>query len=455
MALSSSFLAAFLVAAASSVSQVAHAMPGSIVMRATSNSSIPGNSSSSSPMARVCGPNTANVTCLNRYGSLLPPSYSRDPDPSIGYTGAEVPDDSSWSLVQNADFVLFDEKRGLEILGSAPKISRGIIPVLNVIHEAPVFVPGINKLFVTQDGPPGNMSMLQLDLNTDPPAVSLIETDPPIYQPTGGLYNPKDGMVYLAVHGNNGSLPNGQKQHAGIARFDPKTLKAEWLVNNYYGFNFAGPNDLTIDPVGDIWFTDTDYAYVIGVSESPKQLQLATWRYRPSTGQVQVMDTSLDYPNGIQFSRDGKTLYVADSGLESYNPVPTRGAGDFYNYPIRIQFNSTGPRNVFAWDVARKGQDGTHPVITGKRVVFQSLEGAPDGLKIAANGYLVIAGGLAAGVDITDELGNQIARIQTSHPVENIQWSGDDLKTLWLVGIGGITKVEFDLAGPDLANYYN
>jgi sugar lactone lactonase YvrE len=350
--------------------------------------------------------------------------------------------------------VLFDKKRGLEILGPSPKIQRGIIPALNVIHEAPVFVPELNKLFVTQDGPPGNLSILALDLNHDPPTVSLVETDPPIYQPTGGIFNAKDGKIYYAVHGNNASLPGGLQQHAGIARVDPKTLKAEWLLNNYHGFNLAGPNDLTIDAVGDIWFTDTDYAYVIGVSESPKQLQLATWRFRPSTGQLQVMDTSLEYPNGIAFSRDGRTLYVTDSGLESYSPVATRGAGDFYNYPINIQFNSTGPRNVFAWDVARKGQDGTHPVITGKRVIFQALEGAPDGLKIAANGYLVIGCGLAAGVDITDELGNQIARIQTSHPVENIQWSGHDLKTLWLVGIGGFTKVEFNLPGPDLANYY-
>ncbi|KAL5317047.1 hypothetical protein ACEPPN_016101 [Leptodophora sp. 'Broadleaf-Isolate-01'] len=407
----------------------------------------------SSPMASVCGPKTANITCVHRYGSLLPPSFSRDPDPAVPYTGAKVPDDPSWALVQKADFVIYDQLRGLKLLGPAPKIYRGLIPVLNVIHEAPVFVPGLNKLFVQQDGPPGSMSIMTLDLNHDPPTVQNVVTDPPLYQPTGGVYNPKDGYIYYAVHGKNATLPNKQQQHAGIARVDPKTLKAEWLVNNYFGFNFAGPNDLVIDPVGDIWFTDTDYAYVIGVSDAPKQLQLATYRYRPSTGQVQIMDTSLQYPNGIQFSKDCKTLFVTDSGLESYNPVPTRGAGDFYNYPLYIQFNSTGPRNIFAWDVARKGDD-KHPVITGKRVIFQALEGAPDGLKIAANGYLVIGGGLAPGVDIIDEFGNQIARIQTSHPVENIQWSGADLKTLWLVGIGGITKVEFDLAGPDLANFF-
>ncbi|RWA08648.1 hypothetical protein EKO27_g6453 [Xylaria grammica] len=411
-----SFVAALLAATAVSASPRASALTGSITARNAANSSL------GAPVAYICGPKTANVTCVNRYGSLLPPSFSRDPDPSVAYTGAKVPGDPSWALVQQADFVLFDKKRGLEVLGPAPKIQRGIIPVLNVIHEAPVFVPELNKLFVTQDGPPGNLSILSLDLNHDPPTVALVETDPPLYQPTGGLYNSKDGMIYYAVQGNNASLPGGLQQHAGIARVDPKTLKAEWLLNNYHGFNLAGPNDLTIDDVGDIWFTDTDYAYVLGVSESPKQLQLATWRFRPSTGQIQVMDTSLAYPNGIAFSRDGKTL--------------------------------TGARNVFAWDVARKGHDGTHPVITGKRVIFQALEGAPDGLKVAANGYLVIGEGLAPGVDITDELGNLIARIQTSHPVENIQWTGDDLKTLWLVGIGGFTRVEFDLAGPDLVNYH-
>ncbi|KAK8122201.1 lactonohydrolase [Apiospora sp. TS-2023a] len=361
---------------------------------------------SSAPLAYACGPTTANISCVNRYASFLPPTFSRDPDPSIGYTGTKVPDDPSWKLVPNADFVSFDKKRGLEVLGRAPKITRGIVSWLNVIHEAPVFVPELNVLFVAQDGPPGNKSILKLDLSHDPPTVSPIETDPPIYQPTGGLYNPKDGMVYLA------------------------TLKAEWLLDNYHGFSLAGPNDLTLDPLtGDIWFTNTDYAYVIGVSDAPKQLQLATWRFRPSTGQVQIVDTSLQYPNGIQFSHDGATLYVADSGLESYSP---------HGGPHRVRLGRRQPGQPEA------------PRHHGEARHLPVLEGAPDGLKVARNGCLVIAGGLAPGVDITDKFGNQIARIQTSHPVENIQWSGDDFKTLWLVGISSITKVEFDLSGPKL-----
>ncbi|KAK8008798.1 hypothetical protein PG991_011349 [Apiospora marii] len=319
---------------------------------------------------------------------VLPSTYlSRDPDPSIGYTDTKVPDDPSWKLVRNAEFALFDKERGLEVFGRAPKIARGIIWWLNVIHEVPVFVPEMNGLFVTQDGPPGNMSILRLDLSQD-----------------------------LPTHGKNSSL----SQHAGIFRFDPKTLEAEWLLNNYHGFNFAGPNELALAPLtGDIWITDIDYAYAMS---------------------VQIVDTSLQYPNGIQFSHDGVTLYIAGPGLKSYSPVAIRGAGDFYNCDIYIQFNSTAARTVFVLDVDRWGPQK-----------YPALEGAPDGLKAAHNGYLVITGGLAPGVDITDGFGNQIARVQTSHPVKNIEWSGDDLNTLWLVGINGITKVEFDLNGPNLS----
>lgn len=206
-------------------------------------------------VAAVCGPSTANVTCVTRFGSLLPPSFSRDADPTVGYGQTVVPDDPSWALVTNADFVLFDQERGLEILGSAPTIQRSFIKLLNVIHEAPIYVPSLNKLFTTQDGPPGNLTNLEIDLNVDPPTVKAFETDPPVYQPTGGILH--DNYIYWAVQGNNVSLDGGLQQRPGIVRVDPVTHKAEWLLNNYFGFFYGGLNDLTVDPVGDIWFTDS------------------------------------------------------------------------------------------------------------------------------------------------------------------------------------------------------
>ncbi|KAJ8064645.1 hypothetical protein OCU04_006968 [Sclerotinia nivalis] len=94
-----------------------------------------------------------------------------------------------------------------------------------------------------------------IDLNDDPPTVTAFETDPPVYQPTGGILH--DNMIYWATQGNNVTLPGGLKQRPGVVRVDPKTLKAEWLINNFYGVFFGGLNDLKVDPMGDIWFTDS------------------------------------------------------------------------------------------------------------------------------------------------------------------------------------------------------
>ena len=64
-------------------------------------------------------------------------------------------------------------------------------------------------------------------------------------------------MIYWALQGNNVTLANGLKQRPGVARVNPKTLEAEILFNNYYGFFLGELNDLTVDAYGDIWFTES------------------------------------------------------------------------------------------------------------------------------------------------------------------------------------------------------
>ena len=70
----------------------------------------------------------------------------------------------------------------------------------------------------------------------------------------------------------------------------------------------------------------SDYALGLGLSN---QNQLASYRFRPSTGEIQIIDASLEHPNGIVFSRDGKTLYISDTGLETVSPNARRGKGNF------------------------------------------------------------------------------------------------------------------------------
>lgn len=67
---------------------------------------------------------------------------------------------------------------------------------------------------------------------------------------------------------------------------------------------------------------------------------------------------------------------------------------------------------------------------------------------MAQNGYVVTGAG--AGVDVLDEDGTLLVRVQTKFLVQNFTWTGKDLKTLWLFGIGGISKVEWNLQGQEL-----
>lgn len=100
-------------------------------------------------------------------------------------------------------------------------------------------------------------------------------------------------------------------------------------------------------------------------------------------------------------------------------------------------------RTVYAFDVS---SDGTR--ITNKRAVYLAAGLLPDGLKVAANGYIVTANG--KGVDVLDPLGQLLVTIQTNYTVNNFAFTGPEFKTLWLTGAGGISKVDWNLAGQKL-----
>ena len=72
----------------------------------------------------------------------------------------------------------------------------------------------------------------------------------------------------------------------------------------------------------------------------------------------------------------------------------------------------------------------------------------PDGLKVAQDGYILTGAG--NGVDVLDPFGQLLLTIQTNYTVQNFAWTGPELKTLWLMGNGGISKVDWELAGQRL-----
>jgi hypothetical protein len=152
----------------------------------------------SSPVAKTCGPSTADIVCIDRYASVLPYHFFRnntvDLNAPIPFGSTKVPNDTSFGLVKDADFLVFDQARAFELLGESPTYDF-IFEVPPAVHEAPVYVPSLNKLFFTQLTPPvGFLPQYVVDLNHDPPTLNEYISDPPVYGPNGGTFH--DGLIY-------------------------------------------------------------------------------------------------------------------------------------------------------------------------------------------------------------------------------------------------------------------
>jgi sugar lactone lactonase YvrE len=179
-----------------------------------------------------------------------------------------------------------------------------------------------------------------------------------------------------------------------------------------------------------------DYGWFLGIDDTAPMLETATYRFNPNTGAVNIVEDSAVQPNGIARSPDGTKIYIADTGAANGLVEQSLGSQGF-------SLNATGKRVIYAYDVCDNGLS-----ITNKRTIYQALDFGADGLKVAQNGLIVTATG--KGFDVLDEVGTPIIRVQTNYSVENFAWTGNELKTLWLTGAGGISKVEWNLQGQRL-----
>ena len=76
-----------------------------------------------SPLAQTCGP-SSDIVCMNKYASVMPYHFYRQASINGSYEDTYpstiVGNDSSWGLVGKADFLVFDQERGLPLLGQTP-----------------------------------------------------------------------------------------------------------------------------------------------------------------------------------------------------------------------------------------------------------------------------------------------------------------------------------------------
>lgn len=161
-------------------------------------------------------------------------------------------------------------------------------------------------------------------------------------------------------------------------------------MNNFRGRHLNSPNDLVFDSQSNMWFTDPPYGWYQGFpGVQPPEIPTAIYFFNMKTSALNVVSNTVALmPNGLAFSPNGATLYIADSNSTSGKPME--------HYAASL-------RNVWAFDV--KGS-----LLSNPRLIHQTETGWPDGLQVAHNGYVLVA--VFGGVDIIDpETGNLIGKI--------------------------------------------
>ncbi|MEQ1884570.1 MAG: SMP-30/gluconolactonase/LRE family protein [Bryobacteraceae bacterium] len=186
-----------------------------------------------------------------------------------------------------------------------------------------------------------------------------------------------------------GQKPDECKENTAISTLTPMR---KILADNYAGKNLGRINDLVVDKKGGVYFSSGTPYYV-----SP-------------SGQVLSFGAGLR-TNGIQLSRDEKTLYVT-------------------NGPV-----------IMAFDVQPDGS------VTNQRE-FGKLEGGGngDGMAIDSEGRVYCA--TAPGVQVLGPDGKYLGLIPMPRNGISIAFAGKDKKTLYAVGNGAVDKDGKEIVTP-------
>ena len=123
---------------------------------------------------------------------------------------------------------------------------------------------------------------------------------------SNGLAVSTDGKLYLCQHGDR-----------RIAMMDAPldAPKPNFIVvaGEYNGKKFNSPNDLVVTDSGEVYFTDPPYGLEGNISDPKKELPYQGVYKADKWGRIHLLIDSIERPNGLGITPDGKTLIVANS----------------------------------------------------------------------------------------------------------------------------------------------
>jgi gluconolactonase len=226
-----------------------------------------------------------------------------------------------------------------------------------------------------------------------------------------------DGTA-VSIYLENANAPNGlafdgkgrliavQRAQIQIGVLTPSRVV---VADNFEGQRFATPNDLVVDKKGGVYFT-----------EFGNQTVKTCVYYVTPEGKVLKVADDIARPNGVQLSRDEKTLYVADSNGEY-----------LLAYDIQTDGTIRNRRNFAKVDGARKTENG-----------FQS---GADGLAIDSEGRVYTTS--VTGIQVFSEKGDYLGTMPLPSAAQSIAFGGPGKRSLYVAGRGSVYKIDMQAQG--------
>jgi gluconolactonase len=220
-----------------------------------------------------------------------------------------------------------------------------------------------------------------------------------------------------------------------ITRTNLETGAYDVLTDRFEGARYNAPNDICVDGLGRIYFTDPCYG-----DRSQMEMEIeGVYRIDLDGSVTRILrQPDIERPNGIAVTQDSKRLYVVDS-------CPTIG----------------GNRKIWAFDLDEQG------VPSNQRLVIDFAPGrGGDGMRLDVEGNLYIAAGIMTprgphetadvppGIYVVTPEGELKSRIPVGEDVlTNLAFGGADGRTLYITA--GKTLFTTRVATPGQVAYPN
>lgn len=183
------------------------------------------------------------------------------------------------------------------------------------------------------------------------------------------------------------------------------------LADRYDGKRFNSPNDLVVKRDGSIWFTDPSYGIKSDYEGDRADPELPCQVYRiDPTGRITMVANDFVMPNGLAFSPDEKTLYIADSGIVDK------------------------PTHIRQFTVSDDGDS-----LAGGEIFAECTAGVFDGFRCDTEGRVWTSA--ADGVHCYNQAGELIGKLRIPELVANVTFGGAKRNRLFICGTTSIYAV--------------